>query len=54
MSLKTSAYYLARPLIPRPVQIALRRALVRWQRPWHSEVWPIDTRNRRPPSGWDV
>ena len=45
-------FYLLKPLIPRRVQIALRRALVRAQRQRHLSVWPIDPTCDGRPDGW--
>ncbi len=47
------AYYLLRPLIPRSVQVALRRALIRRKRGRVADVWPIDPNSRIPPPGWN-
>ena len=46
------AYYLVKPLIPRPLQIFLRRAIARKKLSASSSVWPIDRRAARPPEGW--
>ena len=45
------AYYKIRPLIPRSVQIRLRRILMRRQRAACGDIWPIDERAAaiRPP-----
>lgn len=47
-----SLYYTVKPLIPRRLQIALRRALVQSKRKKYAHVWPIDERAGRPPEGW--
>jgi peptidoglycan/xylan/chitin deacetylase (PgdA/CDA1 family) len=51
MSLFVKAYYQIRPLIPRRVQLGLRRQLIRRQRVSHRDVWPVDPRaaSIRPP-----
>jgi len=46
------AYYMLRPLIPRPVQVFLRRAAVRRKRGRVADIWPIDRRCGTPPPGW--
>ncbi len=46
------AYYVVKPMIPRPVQIFLRRVIARIKLVRHKAVWPIDARAARPPRGW--
>ena len=46
------AYYQIRPLIPRQVQLAARRALARMQLKTHADVWPINERAAAPPAEW--
>jgi hypothetical protein len=46
------AFYLLKPLIPRMVQLHLRRKLVLWRRAKLRSVWPVDERAGRYPSGW--
>jgi hypothetical protein len=45
-------YYLLKPLIPRRVQIALRRTIVHRKRTLYSEVWPIDEKAAKLPDHW--
>ncbi len=45
-------YYAIKPLIPRNLQIRIRRCVVRYQYARYSEVWPIDQSASRPPVGW--
>jgi peptidoglycan/xylan/chitin deacetylase (PgdA/CDA1 family) len=45
-------YYRIKPAIPRPVQLCLRRQLVRLQRSRCGGRWPIDPGSSRPPDGW--
>jgi hypothetical protein len=45
-------YYLSKPLIPRRLQIAMRRMIVRRQLDRYRDVWPIDQRSSKPPLGW--
>ena len=46
------AYYQIKPLIPRRLQIALRRAVARVKLQIHRDVWPIDERAGIPPKNW--
>lgn len=48
----TRFYYSLKPLIPRRIQICLRRRLVRRQRAECGDVWPIDERAARRPEEW--
>jgi len=45
-------YYLARPLIPRRLQIALRRRVAARKRRKSAVFWPIDHGAGAPPPGW--
>jgi hypothetical protein len=45
-------YYLMKPLIPRRLQIELRRIIVRKKRARYAHVWPIDEKAGTPPEGW--
>jgi hypothetical protein len=47
-----SFYYHVKPLIPRQIQIAMRRAIVRRKRKKCTEKWPILKRAAGPPEGW--
>ena len=48
----TGLYYLAKPAIPRSVQIMLRRAIVKRYLPRLSSVWPINESAGQFPEGW--
>lgn len=50
--LLTNLYYQLRPFVPRAVQIAIRRQIVRHRLPKYAHVWPIDERAGMPPEGW--
>jgi peptidoglycan/xylan/chitin deacetylase (PgdA/CDA1 family) len=52
MSLSNKLYYQIKPLIPRWLQIQVRRQVVRRKREKYSHIWPIDERASRPPEGW--
>jgi peptidoglycan/xylan/chitin deacetylase (PgdA/CDA1 family) len=45
-------YYKLKPLIPREVQIWLRRKVVIQKRPLYENVWPIDKKCSKPPNNW--
>ncbi|UCF30252.1 MAG: hypothetical protein JSV26_09300 [bacterium] len=45
-------YYAVKPLIPRSVQIRMRRRVVRHRLSSYSHIWPIDPASARPPEGW--
>jgi peptidoglycan/xylan/chitin deacetylase (PgdA/CDA1 family) len=47
-----SIYYLIKPLIPRWLQIYLRRKLALRKRSLYSNIWPIDEKTDKPPIGW--
>ncbi len=42
-----NAYYILKPVIPRPTQISLRRLIIKYQRKKYNDIWPInpDSRN---------
>ena len=52
MSIVRNVYYACKPLIPRRVQVALRRRVVQRQRERYRDVWPIDEGAAVPPAGW--
>ena len=45
-------YYSLKPIIPRLLQIFLRRLIVSRKRSLHKETWPIDEKAGKPPEGW--
>jgi hypothetical protein len=45
-------YYILKPFIPRPLQIFLRRRLALRKRPLFKNIWPIDERAGKQPTGW--
>jgi len=45
-------YYQLKPLIPRALQIILRRRVVLWKRKRYRKVWPIDERAGWKPEGF--
>ena len=48
----TRLYYRIKPLIPRRVQIEIRRIMVQRKCVRCADVWPIDERACKPPKGW--
>ncbi len=49
---RTRLFYSIKPLIPRWLQIALRRMSVAVKLPRYRHVWPIDERSNQHPNGW--
>lgn len=45
-------YYVLKPLMPRRLQLALRRVYCVHQRLKNRDTWPIDERAAKPPEGW--
>jgi len=45
-------YYFLKPVIPRALQLALRRTVIRGNLPKYSNVWPIDEGASAPPPKW--
>lgn len=50
--LRNRIFYELKPLIPRSVQVCIRRALVKRRRETCTDVWPIDERAGKKPDGW--
>ena len=48
----TKYFYHAKPFIPRNVQLAIRRRVVRLAQIRNRDVWPIDESAAEPPAGW--
>jgi hypothetical protein len=46
-------YYLLKPIIPRRLQLFLRRQIVKMHRTKYSDIWPIDRRSSEKPDGWE-
>ncbi len=51
-STNNNFYYFLKMFIPRPVQIYLRRILIRQKMSRHKDIWPIDKTSANPPEGW--
>jgi hypothetical protein len=51
-SLMTNLYYLAKPLVPRPLQIIVRQQAIRRAAKSLFRTWPIDESAYRPPQRW--
>ena len=52
MENRNRVFYLLKPLIPRMLQIFMRRMLVRHQMEQYKDVWPIDERAGSAPAEW--
>lgn len=52
MGLILKSFYRIKPLIPRRLQIAMRRIRVRIKLRTHGDVWPIDEKSAIHPKGW--
>ncbi len=52
LSLKTKAYYLAKPAVPQFAVLGLRRWLARRKRAANAGCWPVDPRAGHTPPGW--
>jgi peptidoglycan/xylan/chitin deacetylase (PgdA/CDA1 family) len=50
--LARKTYYLLKPLIPRRLQIGLRRMMIRRKLATCADIWPIDSDAARPPHDW--
>src|SRR3989338_3364208 len=51
-TLTKNIYYLLKPIIPRAIQLKVRRKIISIQREKYKDVWPIDEHAARPPKGW--
>lgn len=45
-------FYILKPIIPRNLQITLRRMLILHKRSLHVNEWPVDKKANKPPQGW--
>ena len=45
-------FYTIKPIIPRRLQIFLRRQVVNYKRKKFSHIWPIDPKAGEPPKEW--
>jgi hypothetical protein len=52
MNLRNRIFYALKPLIPRQVQILLRRKMAHHLRRKNHHTWPIDPDSAVPPKGW--
>ena len=48
----SSMFYTIKPLIPRRLQIFLRRQIIQYKRKKFSHIWPIDLKAGKPPEAW--
>jgi hypothetical protein len=52
MPLLNRVFYQIKPLIPRSIQLSLRRRMVKIKREKYAHIWPIDASAAKPPSRW--
>jgi len=52
MPVLKKAYYRIKPILPRRVQIAMRRVRARIKLRTHGDTWPIDENAAAPPKNW--
>ncbi len=52
MSMFLKSYYSIKPLLPRWLQLAMRRIRARVRLQTHADVWPIDEKTAIPPKDW--
>src|SRR3990167_5067916 len=52
LSFRNRLFYTIKPLIPRTIQIYLRRNIIQRKRGLYADVWPVDKKAGRPPKGW--
>ena len=52
LNIRNRFYYFLKPLIPRELQILLRRQLAHIKRTKYRNCWPIDKNACTPPVGW--
>jgi hypothetical protein len=45
-------FYIIKPLVPRGLQLGIRRVIVKYKRKLNSTIWPIDERAGEKPVGW--
>lgn len=50
--LQNRLFYALKPMIPRGLQLFLRRRIARHKRAKYAHIWPIDPNSGRPPKGW--
>jgi hypothetical protein len=52
MNRLAKAYYIVKPIIPRQVQLLIRKLIVQWKRNKYADIWPIDERASKKPLNW--
>jgi hypothetical protein len=50
--LQNSIFYTLKPMIPRKLQLFLRRRIAQRKRRKYAHIWPIDPNSGSPPKGW--
>jgi hypothetical protein len=51
-NIRNRIFYGIKPLIPRQLQLAIRRQIAQHNRRKNSSLWPIDHSSANPPEGW--
>jgi len=51
--IKLQNFSFLKPIIPRRIQILIRRALINQKLPQYKHIWPIDPNSAKPPEGWN-
>lgn len=46
-------FYILKPIIPRKIQIFLRRILIKQKAKKYKDIWPIDENAKEKPEGWN-
>jgi len=46
-------YYIIKPILPRRLQIFLRRWAINYKKPKYANIWPIDEKAGKKPSDWN-
>jgi hypothetical protein len=50
--LQNQIFYTLKPMIPRALQIFMRRQLAKHKQKRFAHIWPIDPNSAKPPTGW--
>jgi hypothetical protein len=51
-NLPNKLFYYLKPVMPRKMQLFLRRLIARYKRKKYAHIWPIDPHAATPPAGW--
>ena len=50
--IKNKIFYILKPLIPRKIQLYIRRKLILKKRELYKDIWPIDYKSSKHPQNW--